>query len=104
MKFPAAVQDEMGFALFRVQIGETHHKIKSLKGLGRGVQEIISKYQTNTYRAVYTVQFEDVVDVLHAFQKKAKKGVTTPKPDIEMIRQRLKEAKKLFDKQLKVDN
>lgn len=64
LKFPVAVQDEMGFALFRVQIGETHHKIKSLKGLGRGVQEIISNYQTNTYRAVYTVQFEDMVYML----------------------------------------
>ena len=57
--------------------------------------EIIDRYDTNTYRAVYTVQFADVTYVLHAFQKKSKSGIVTPQKDIELIRRRLAEAHRL---------
>ena len=57
--------------------------------------EIIDRYDTNTYRAVYTVQFADVIYVLHAFQKKSKSGIATPRKDIELIRRRLAEAQRL---------
>ena len=57
--------------------------------------EIIDRHDTNTYRAVYTVQFTDVIYVLHAFQKKSKSGIATPQRDIELIRRRLAEAQRL---------
>jgi phage-related protein len=63
-----------------------------LKGLGSGVLEVVSDHRGDTFRAVYTVRFAERVFVLHAFQKKSKGGVATPKPDIELITQRLKRA------------
>jgi phage-related protein len=52
----------------------------------------VEDYQTDTYRAVYTIKFSESVYVLHAFQKKSKKGMATPKPDIDLIKRRLKVA------------
>ncbi len=57
---------------------------------GAGVLEIIEAFQTNTYRAVYTVKFSEFVYVLHVFQKKSKKGIATPKPDMDLIKSRLR--------------
>ena len=65
---------------------------KPLKGLGSGVLEVVSDYRGDTFRSVYTVRFADRVFVLHAFQKKSKSGVATPKADIDLIKQRLKQA------------
>jgi len=80
IQFPEPVQDEMGFALFRAQIGERHHIAKTMKGFGgSGVLELVGRHEGNAYRAVYTVRFVKEVYVLHAFQKKAKSGVATPK-------------------------
>jgi phage-related protein len=77
-------------------MGETDPAAKPLKGFGGArVMEIIDRHDTNTYRAVYTVQFADVVYVLHAFQKKSKSGIATPQKDIELIRRRLAEAQRL---------
>lgn len=59
---------------------------------GAGVLEIVEDHQTDTYRAIYTVKFSELVYVLHAFQKKSKKGIATPKPDIDLIKRRLKVA------------
>ncbi len=83
----------MGYALYQAQVGRKATTAKPLRGFGSaGVLEIIEDYQTNTYRAVYTVKFSDFVYVLHAFQKKSKKGIATPKSDIELIKRRLKSA------------
>ncbi len=87
--------DEVGYALYLAQVGEKHFRAKPLKGIGAGVIEIVSDNRGNTYRSVYTVQFADVVYVLHVFQKKSKKGIRTPQPDIELVRQRLKRAAEL---------
>ena len=65
---------------------------KPLKGLGSGVLEVVSRHDEGTFRAVYTVRFEAAVYVLHAFQKKAKKGIATPKREIDIVRRRLKAA------------
>ncbi len=54
--------------------------------------EVVSNFDTNTYRAVYTVRFRDAVYVLHAFQKKSKRGIATPKAEIDLVRRRLKAA------------
>jgi phage-related protein len=59
---------------------------------GASVLEIVDDYDGDTYRAVYAVRFADLVYVLHAFQKKSKKGAETPKSDIDLIKQRLKVA------------
>ena len=96
--FPGTVQDEMGYAIYLAQCGQKHVSAKPLKGLGSGVVEVVSDHRGDTYRSVYTVRFADRVFVLHAFQKKSKSGVATPKPDIDLIAQRLKQAVALSKK------
>ncbi len=91
-RFPAAVQDEMGYAIYLAQRGDKHVSAKPLKGLGAGVLEVVSNHRGDTFRSVYTLRFADRVFVLHAFQKKSKSGIATPKPEIELIKQRLKQA------------
>ena len=91
--FPDAVQDTMGRALYLAQTGRTHSAAKPLKGFGgAGVLEIVEDDRSGTYRAVYTVKFASAVYVLHAFQKKSKKGIATPREEIELVRRRLKVA------------
>ena len=96
--FPAVVQDEMGYALYLAQRGDKHVSAKPLKGLGSGVLEVVSDHRGDTFRSVYTVRLADRVFVLHAFQKKSKSRIATPKPDVELIRQRLKQAVALSTK------
>ena len=92
--FPEEVKDVIGFALYQAQRGLMPRSAKPLKGFtGASVLEIVDNFQTDTYRAVYTVQFADAVYVLHAFQKKSKRGVETPKGEIELVKARLKLAK-----------
>jgi phage-related protein len=75
-------------------MGREHPAVKSLKGFGgRGVLEVVDDLDGNTYRAVYTVKFAGAVYVLHAFQKKSKKGLATPQREIDLIKERLKRAK-----------
>ena len=92
--FPQAVREDMGFAIYSVQEGETPRSAKKLKGLS-GVYEIVEQADTDAYRAMYIASLGDVVYVLHAFKKKSKTGIKTPKQDIDLIRQRLKKAKEL---------
>jgi phage-related protein len=56
--------------------------------------EIVAPYDGDTWRAVYTVRFEDAVYVLHAFQKKSKAGIATPKRHLDIVRQRLSDAER----------
>ncbi len=85
------VQDVIGFALGRVQQNKPHPSIKLLKGLP-GVQEIRANVDTDTYRAVYAVNLGERIYMLHVFQKKSKRGSETPKPDMDVIRARLRQA------------
>lgn len=95
-EFPDEVKDEIGFALYEAQCRLKPTAAKPLKGFGgAGVLEIVSDYQSDTYRAVYTVRLEERVYVLHAFQKKSKKGIATQKSDLELIRRRLRQAEEL---------
>ena len=92
-RFPAKVKNRFGFALNAVQEGGEPVAAKALRGFGgRTVLELIEDFDSDTYRAVYTVRFAGVVYVLHAFQKKAKKGIATPQQDIELIKSRLRDA------------
>jgi phage-related protein len=95
--FPEQVRRDMGQALYTAQQGETDPAAKPLKGFGGvGVMEIVDRHDTNTYRAVYTTRFAGRIYVLHAFQKKAKKGIATPQKDMELIRQRLTVAERHY--------
>jgi phage-related protein len=87
----------MGHALYTAQQGGTDPAAKPLKGFGGAkVMEIVDRHDTNTYRAVYTVQFSGTIYVLHSFQKKSKKGIATPPKDIDLIRQRLAAAERHY--------
>ena len=83
--FPVSVQKDMGVALFVVQLGGSPGMAKPWKGLGSGVFELFEDHRGDTFRAVYTVRIGDAVHVLHAFQKKSKSGISTPRPDVELI-------------------
>jgi len=100
-RFPAAVQDEIGFALYQAQTGDKHVSAKPLKGIASGIMEVVSDHRGDTFRAVYTVRLAGRVYVLHAFQKKSKTGIATPKAEIELIKQRLKRAIELHEAQEK---
>ncbi len=99
--FPRDVQDEIGYALYLAQIGEKYSHAKPLKGLGPGVLEVVSDYRGDTFRGVYTVRLGDAVYVLHVFRKKAKRGIATPRSDVDLIRQRLKRATELHEEREK---
>ena len=92
-EFPDEVKQDIGYALFEAQKGQKSESAKPLKGfVGAGVLEIIERFDGDTYRAVYTVKFREVVYVLHCFQKKSKSGIKTPQQDIDLIARRLKAA------------
>jgi phage-related protein len=89
--FPVEVRRIMGFAIDDAQNGGEHPRTKALKGFGgRSVLEVVDDEDGDTYRAVYTVRFAGAIYVLHAFQKKSKRGIETPKREIEIIRARLR--------------
>src|SRR3546814_414814 len=96
MALPVDVRRNVGYALSLAQAGEKTDTVKVLSGFGgAGVLEIIEDDSGGTYRAVYTVKFVEAVFVLHCFQKKSKSGISTPKPDMDIIRSRLKIAEQL---------
>lgn len=97
--FPAAVQDEVGYALYLAQRGGKHVSAKPLKGFGSGVLETVSDHRGDTFRAVYTVRLAGRVFVLHAFQKKSTRGNATPQVEIELIKRRLKQAIEISGKE-----
>jgi phage-related protein len=92
LDFPEAVKDEIGVALSVAQLGGKHPSARPWKGEGAGVLEIVEDYRGDTYRAVYTVKFENAAYVLHAFQKKSPKGIKTAQRDVELVSRRLKVA------------
>jgi phage-related protein len=92
--FPAEVRQRVGGALWDAQLGRKAPYAKPLKGFGgAGVLEIVDDFDGDTYRAVYTVRFAGAVYVLHAFQKKSKRGIAMPKAELKLIEQRLKRTK-----------
>jgi phage-related protein len=96
LALPDEVIDAFGYALYVAQTGKRHEKAKALHGFGSaGILEIVEDWRGSTYRAVYTVRFSAAVFVLHAFQKKAKHGIATPRQDMELIRERLTVAEQM---------
>lgn len=96
VEMPVGVRKFFGHALHFAQCGEQHSAVKILKGFGGGnTLEIVANEQGNTFRTVYTTKYKEAVFVLHVFQKKSKKGISTPKPDMDIIQKRMKIAEKL---------
>ena len=96
MALPKEVIDTFGYALHLAQTGKKHEQAKPLHGFGSaGVLEVVEDWRGNAYRAVYTVRFAAAVFVLHVYQKKAKRGIATPKQDMDLIRERLKAAEQI---------
>jgi phage-related protein len=94
---PKSVRRNIGQALYTAQHGGTDPAAKPLKGFsGTKVMEIVERDRGGAYRAVYTAQLGDAIYVLHVFQKKSKRGIATPKQEIDLIRRRLAEAQRDF--------
>ncbi|TXL78199.1 type II toxin-antitoxin system RelE/ParE family toxin [Vineibacter terrae] len=102
--FPEEVRRRVGGALWEAQIGGKAPYAKPFKGFGdAGVLEIVDDFDGDTFRAVYTVRFAGAVYVLHAFQKKSKRGAATPKAELDLIEQRLRRAKEDYEQWSKRD-
>lgn len=98
LKMPDDVIDDFGFGLYQAQKGKFPDIGKILKGFGgASVIELVRDHSDGTFRCVYTVKFDDLVVLLHAFKKKSKKGIETPKQDIDLICSRLKVAKAMYE-------
>jgi phage-related protein len=96
MALPDDIRRRFGYALSLAQLGDQDDAAKVLKGFGgAGVLEVVEDDAGGTYRAVYTVKFPEAVFVLHCFQKKSKRGIATPKEDMDIVRARLKVAETL---------
>jgi phage-related protein len=93
--FPAEAQRVFGYALHVAQIGGRHPSSKTLKGFGSGVVEVLEDHDGDTFRLVYTVRLKQRIYVLHAFQKRSKHGIATPRKDLELIKRRLRDAEEL---------
>ena len=96
--FPKEVRQRVGGALWEAQIGGKAAYAKPLKWFGgAGVLEVVDDFDGDTYRAVYTIRFAQAVYVLHAFQKKSKRGIATPKAELDLIDRRLKRAREDYE-------
>lgn len=95
--FPDEAKKTIGDELQLIQFGGMPRNAKPFKGIGSGVFEIALRHAGEAYRTVLAVQLGRNIYVLHAFQKKSKKGIATPKPDVDLIKQRYKEAKELAE-------
>ncbi len=94
--FPREVRRNIGQALYAAQQGGTDPSAKPLRGFGGGsVVEIVANHEGGTWRTIYTVRYTEAIYVLHAFQKKPKRGIASPKKDLDLIRQRLAEIERL---------
>jgi phage-related protein len=95
--FPARAIDRALDALTIVADGGTPDVAKPLAGLGAGVWELAIKERGDAYRVVYALQLEDDIWVVHAFQKKSTKGISTPRHEIDLVRARIKRLKEMLD-------
>ena len=95
--FPTRSGRRSARPIFEAQLGDHPASAKPLKGFGSGVLDIRDNFDGNSYRAVYTVRFEGVLYVLHAFQKKSSKGIATPQRHLDLVRKRLREAETIHN-------
>jgi len=98
-KLPLDVRDVFAEALRMALRGETHEDAKIFRHYGSGVFEVVADHRNNTFREIYLAKYPEVIFVIHIFQKKSKKGIATPKPDMEVIEKRLKWAAKIYEEE-----
>ncbi len=104
LEFPDEVKKDVGDELQLMQYGGMPDSAKPFRGSGSGVFEIVTRFDTNTYRTVVAVQIGEKIYILHAFMKKSKSGIATPKSDVDLIRQRYRDAQEVAkDEQEKKD-
>jgi phage-related protein len=97
LSFPQDVKSTMGYALRLAQTGNRYQHTKTLKGFqNSGIIEIIDTHASGTYRVMYTITMPQAVFVLHAFQKKSTQGIKTAQKDIELVKDRLKQAHEIY--------
>jgi len=96
LKFPVTVREYMETTLTIAAEGAKSDSTKPMKGLGVGVFEITKRYDTDTYRSVYGLKIDEDIWVIHAFKKKSKTGIKTPKEDINLIKSRIKQLKEIL--------
>ena len=100
-KFPKKIQDESIFALDLAREGLSYNSVKAFKGFhGASVLEIVLRGAEGAFRVIYTVKFKEVIYVLHAFQKKSKTGIKTPKQEVDILYSRLQLAKHYYEERL----
>lgn len=92
-KFPALACERILQALEIAAVGGKADIAKPLKGFESGVFEIALHHAGDAYRVVYAVGIGEDIWVVHAFQKKSKRGIATPKEDLNLVRRRLKQLK-----------
>jgi phage-related protein len=92
--FPREVREEIGYAIYLAEFGETHPLAGRMQGYN--AVEIVSDFDGDTFRGVYTTKCEGSVYVLHCFQKKSRKGSKTPLADISLIKKRLRDAEQHY--------
>lgn len=97
LAMPVQVQRESGMALGVAQHGGKHPSAKPWKGEGPGVMEIVTDFDSDTFRAIYTVKFRKAIYVLHCFQKKSPRGIKTAKVDVDLVRRRLNAARSDYE-------
>jgi phage-related protein len=101
LSFPESAVREIGHALYVAQLGGKHPSAKPLKGFGgASLMEVVEDHDGDSYRAVYTVRFAEVVYVLHTFQKKSKSGIATPLKEVAKVKARLKLAEEEYERWL----
>ncbi len=96
--FPPRVRQRLGFALYQAQIGQRHESAKMLRGFSETIWQVRADDPSGTFRAVYVTQLRGAIYVLHAFQKKATSGISTPERELDLVRQRLQLARRLAGK------
>jgi phage-related protein len=101
--FPDGAQKRLGDELQLLQFGGMPKDAKPFKGVGGGVLELAVRYASDAFRVVLALQIGSRIYVLHAFQKKSKKGVATPKRDVDLIRKRYSEAQELAHEKTKTN-
>jgi phage-related protein len=89
--FPLPVQKDLGLALYVLQIGGKPQFMKHWKGLGSGVLELRETWMGDAFRVVVMLPGHEAIHVLHAFQKKSRSGISTPRQDRELIEKRWRE-------------
>ncbi len=97
-KLPLDVKDVFAEALRMALKGQTHDDAKIFRHHGSGVFEVVAEHRSGTFREIYLARYPEVVFVIH-IQKKSTKGISTPKPELDVIKKRLKWAEQFYEEQ-----